>query len=288
MKQEMNIDAPPRGNLPQWGRRVRFEKFLVELVPAGKRSFNVRIAESFASISFGPDEGKSSLAGDRLRRYDRRPYEYIVVPPSFPLRGQSDAAPEVLAFVFRFEEMKPDIAAALQISESVLEPRVIIGGPKSFTTEIAQRIRRHMLTDNISRDYLMSLCLTLIFEMVRLPPGQTSSGRGTKLGDGVLRMVLDFVEGNLDGDVSVDVLAQMSGVLTHQFTRAFKRKIGQPPHQYVLTRRLETARTLLNTTQRPIADIAYSTGFSSQSHMTTTFKRELGVTPAQLRGASAG
>jgi hypothetical protein len=151
-KQEMSLNAPPRGSVPEWGRRIRFDKFSVELVPAGERSLNVRLAKTLATISFSTDEGSSSLAGDRLRHYERRPYEYIVVPANFPLRGESTAAPEVLAFAFRFEELKPDIAAAMQLSPERLEPRVIIGGPKPFTTEIAQRIRRHMLAEVVSRD----------------------------------------------------------------------------------------------------------------------------------------
>ena len=42
----------------------------------------------------------------------------------------------MLAFAFHFDEIKPDIAAATQISPDVLGPRIIIGGPKPFTTEL--------------------------------------------------------------------------------------------------------------------------------------------------------
>jgi len=285
-KQEMNLSGPPRGSVPKWGRRIRFEKFSIELVPAGERSLNVRLPKTLATISFGTDEGSSSLAGDRLRHYERRPYEYIVVPANFPLRGTSAAAPEVLALVFRFEDLRPDIAAALQMPPERLEPRVIIGGPKPFVTEIAQRIRRHMLGEEVSRDYLHALGLALIVEMIRLPPRQHATGRGTTLNDRVLRSILDYIDANLDANLSLEALAGLAGVMTHQFGRAFKRKVGEPPHQYVLARRIEAARTLLGTTEEPIADIAYATGFSSQSHMTTTFRREIGVTPAQLRAGS--
>lgn len=283
LKQKMNLDTPPIGRVPEWGRRVRLDKFSVELVPAGERSVNVRLPKTLATISFSPDEGASSLAGDRLRRYERRPYEYIVVPANFPLRGASKAAPEVLAFAFRFDEIKSDIAAATQISEEMLESRVIIGGPKPFTTELAQRIRRHMRAETISRDYLQALGFALIVEMLRLPPRQRATGRGSTLNDRVLRSILDYIDANLDANLSLESLAGLAGVMTHQFGRAFKRKVGEPPHQYVLARRIEAARSLLNTTEHSIADIAYTTGFSSQSHMTTTFRREIGVTPAQLR-----
>jgi len=286
-KQEMSLSAPPRGSVPEWGRRIRFDKFSMELVPAGERSFNVRLPKTLATISFSPDEGTSSLAGDRLRHFDRRPYEYIVVPANFPLRGESIAAPEVLAFAFHFEEIKSDIAAATHIPQEILEPRVIIGGPKPFATQIAQRIRRHMMADTMSHDYLRALGFALIVEMMRLPARQHATGRASTLNDRVLRTILDYIDANLDANLSLETLAGLAGVLTHQFGRAFKRKVGEPPHQYVLARRIEAARTLLRSTEHSIADIAYATGFSSQSHMTTTFRREIGVTPAQLRSEKA-
>jgi AraC family transcriptional regulator len=99
----------------------------------------------------------------------------------------------------------------------------------------------------------------------------------------VLQSVLKFIDANLDADLSLEALARLSGVLTHQFVHAFKHKVGEAPHHYVLSRRIEAARVLLGKTESPIADIAYATGFSSQSHMTTTFTRELGTTPAQIR-----
>jgi len=286
--QEIGLDAPPRGSVPERARHIRFDKFSVELVPAGERSLDVRLAKTLATISFSTDEGSSSLAGDQLRRYERRPYEFIVVPANFPLRGESTAAPEVLAFAFRFEDMKTDIAAALQLRQDLLQPRVIIGGPKPFTTEIAQRIRRHMMADTVSRDYLQALGFTLIVEMLRLPPRQRATGRGSTLNDRVLTSILGYIDANLDANLSLETLAGLAGVLTHRFGRAFKRKVGEPPHQYVLARRIEAARSLLRTTEQSIADIAYATGFSSQSHMTTTFRREIGVTPAQLRSETRG
>lgn len=283
VKQKMEIDAPPKGELPKWGNRIEFDGFFVELVPPGPRSFNVRLAASFASISFSADEGRSSLADDKLRRYERRPYEYIVTPPNFPLRGESTAAPEVLAIVFEYDAMRTTVASALQIPTERLEPRVIIGNPKPFITSLADRVRKHMLAHSQPDAYLHSLCTVLIAELLRLPPKQLATGRGTVLKDDVFRAMLSYIDSNLEADLSLETLAQLSGVGTHQFGRAFKRRVGKPPHHYVLNRRLDAARRLIQGTEQSIADIAYATGFSSQSHMTTTFRRELGTTPARLR-----
>ena len=143
-----------------------------------------------------------------------------------------------------------------------------------------------MRAEIVSRNYLQALGFALIVEMLRLPPRQQTTGRGTTLNDRVLRSILDYIDANLDANLSLETLAGLAGVLTHQFGRAFKRKVGEPPHRYVLARRIEAARALLRSTEESIADIAYATGFSSQSHMTTTFRREIGVTPAQLRQES--
>ncbi len=287
MIQEMDLDAPPGDAVPKWGRRVHFDNFFADLCPAaGARTLNLRLPKSLATISFSSDEGRSSLAGDRLRPYERLPYEYIVVPPKFPVRGKSPAAPEVLCLTFSFEDLREEIADALQITQDLLEPRVIIGGPKPFTTEIAQRIRRHILQDAEPNQYLRSLCIVLIVEMMRIPPAQLRTGRSAALDDRVLQMVLGYIDANLDGDLSLEKLACLAGVLEPKFARSFKKVTGETPHHFVLNRRIDAARNLLQENEKPISEVAYATGFSSQSHMTTTFKRELGVTPAQLRNDS--
>lgn len=284
IKQEMDLEAPPGNAVPEWGKRVHFDDFYAELAPAaGARMLNLRLPESLATISFASDEGRSSLAGDRLRPYERLPYEYIVVPPKFPVRGKSKDAPEVLCLVFSFEDLREEIAEALQISAERLEPHVIIGGPKPFTTEIAQRIRRHMLQDAQPNQYLRSLCIVLIVEMMRIPPAQARTGRSAALDERVLQMVLGYIDANLDGDLTLEALASLAGVLEHKFARSFKKVTGETAHHYVLSRRIDAAREMLKSGAKPISEIAYATGFSSQSHMTTVFKRELGVTPAQLR-----
>ena len=56
-KQEMSLSAPPHGSVPEWGPSIRFDRFSLELVPAGKRSFNVRLAKTLPTISFGTEEG---------------------------------------------------------------------------------------------------------------------------------------------------------------------------------------------------------------------------------------
>ena len=78
-------------------------------------------------------------------------------------------------------------------------------------------------------------------------------------------------------------LADIAGVSPCYFNRLFRNSFGLPPHQYVLKHRLALARDLLKDKRRPIADIAATTGFSAQSHLTRHFKRQFGATPQQWR-----
>ena len=55
------------------------------------------------------------------------------------------------------------------------------------------------------------------------------------------------------------------------------------PINYLISRRLNEARHLLETTDYPIAKIAQAAGFSSQSYFSQVFRKELNVTPAQYR-----
>lgn len=74
----------------------------------------------------------------------------------------------------------------------------------------------------------------------------------------------------------------------HHFGRAFRHATGLPPHQYVTEQRIAKATELLAGSDLPIADIAHAVGMSSQSHLTTVFRKLVGDTPAAYRRARRG
>jgi AraC family transcriptional regulator len=68
------------------------------------------------------------------------------------------------------------------------------------------------------------------------------------------------------------------------FARLFKEATGLPPHQYVIARRVERARQLLQgSADLSLAEVAAHAGFSDQSQFARHFKRLVGVTPGQFR-----
>jgi AraC family transcriptional regulator len=114
--------------------------------------------------------------------------------------------------------------------------------------------------------------------------GVRSRQRRYQLAPHQIRAALEFVNENLASPLSVERLAQeATGLSGFFFAHAFTEMLGHSPHQYILDRRLARAHELIRKTKSSLAEIAYSVGFSSQSHMTSTFCKRLGVTPRVLR-----
>jgi AraC-like DNA-binding protein len=87
--------------------------------------------------------------------------------------------------------------------------------------------------------------------------------------------------------LTVADLAREAGLSPAHFSRAFRAAFGEPPHRYVLTRRLERAAALLRDTDRPVTEIALAVGWSSLGSFTTSFTRLYGDTPTAYRRSGA-
>ncbi|HWW97905.1 MAG TPA: helix-turn-helix domain-containing protein [Edaphobacter sp.] len=95
--------------------------------------------------------------------------------------------------------------------------------------------------------------------------------------------ICEYIHSNLDQNISLEALAEMAGLSTHHFARAFKQTVGMPPHGYVLQRRIEHAQKMLRNTDLPMSEIALSAGFSDQSHLARHFRRITGMSPGVVR-----
>ena len=98
-----------------------------------------------------------------------------------------------------------------------------------------------------------------------------------------LRRVLDYIHDNLAEDLSLTAMADLAAMSATQFSKAFKKEVGQSPLQYVIAQRLELASVLLKTSQLTVAEVAYRVGYQDLSRFGQHFKRKFGTTPATFR-----
>ena len=93
----------------------------------------------------------------------------------------------------------------------------------------------------------------------------------------------DLADARYFEPLDVDDMARAAGLSRAHFSRAFRAAFGEPPHAYLLTRRLERAAALLRTTDRSVADVCLSVGLQSIGSFTTSFTRTYGVSPTAYR-----
>lgn len=94
---------------------------------------------------------------------------------------------------------------------------------------------------------------------------------------------MTYVRSHLSEQLDGDSVAEACGVSRKTLCTRFKHETGETFASYVRRVRVERARRLLDTTDLEVSQIAYQTGFSSQSHMQTIFKRATGYTPREWR-----
>ena len=103
------------------------------------------------------------------------------------------------------------------------------------------------------------------------------------LPDYELRRLNDFIEANLEGEITLAAMASACGIGTKSFVRAFAAATGKSPYQYVIAARVERAKRLIEQDQEGLAEIALRCGFSHQEHLTRAFRRLTGQTPGRYR-----
>ena len=101
-----------------------------------------------------------------------------------------------------------------------------------------------------------------------------------------LRRVEQHIAAHFERSISLSELANVAGLSRMHFAAQFRAATGYRPREYLLNHRIEHAKSLLATTDRPLAEIALAVGFSTQAHFSTVFKRISGQTPGRWRASS--
>jgi AraC-like DNA-binding protein len=97
------------------------------------------------------------------------------------------------------------------------------------------------------------------------------------------RRAKGLLDANLDGEIRLADVARACGLSFGYFAHAFKRSTGLAPHRWLLQRRVERAKDLLQRSDLPLAEIALTCGFADQSHLGRVFGRMVGTPPGAWR-----
>jgi len=131
-----------------------------------------------------------------------------------------------------------------------------------------------------------SLANVLAVHLIRRvsAPRQPARRRDGTLPRARLRAVVEYIEEHLEAGPTLEEMAAVARLSPNYFVGQFKRATGLPPHQYVIVRRVERSKELLQAgADLSLAEVAAHAGFSDQSQFSHHFKRLIGVTPGQFR-----
>jgi AraC family transcriptional regulator len=161
-----------------------------------------------------------------------------------------------------------------------LAPRLFFENAALWDTALKlKRLVEGAPSDN--KLYFEALGVVLAHELVRLNAGVRRIDAPVRggLAPWQQRIVTTYIEEHLGEQISLAKLAQLVGLSTYYFCRAFKQSIGLPPHRYHNNRRIEQAKILLSKPAPSVTEIGLTVGFSETSSFTTAFRKATGLTP---------
>lgn len=98
-----------------------------------------------------------------------------------------------------------------------------------------------------------------------------------------LILSVEYMRKNMGSKISIDDLAKTAAFSRSHYLKRFKEVFGTSPIEYLQKLRINHAMELLQSTDYSVTTIAQQCGFFDCSHLTSTFKEELGMTPSEFR-----
>ena len=174
-------------------------------------------------------------------------------------------------------------AQDLRYQSRVTNPAVL-----RLTSEVVRELNEETSAGGLKMD---ALAVELIGALAR-DHAEAAAGRPVALARGILDRrrldrVLEYVEANLEADISIGDLASAACFSLFHFVRAFHLAMGRPPHAYLSERRLDRAKQLLAYSDTSLVDISLICRFSGQANFTRAFTRAMGTSPGRYRRAVA-
>ncbi|MEW5958421.1 MAG: AraC family transcriptional regulator [Chloroflexota bacterium] len=156
-------------------------------------------------------------------------------------------------------------------------PRPVVQDP--YLSQLIRTLHT-TLENSVSALERQTLFLATLVQLIRRHAADRPALRPAVAAPQSVARVQAYLDSCYARNVSLEELAHLAGLSAFHLTRVFHQTVGLPPHAYLNQVRVREARRLL-LAGRPIAAVAFETGFADQSHLTRRFKRIVGVTPGQ-------
>ncbi len=257
--------------------------FAVTVLPASPYEVRYVPAHHVIGFTFEGQRGVDAFGGAPRRPFDAEPWRLAFTPAGCDVFSASDRGGEYLVL-----SVAPETFARLA-------PRIATGRLQQFTnvadplfTSLATGLRRATVlgaaTPPLAMDTLIAAAVERVSEL--LDAGTQRARPERRMTSRRLRRILDHFEARLTECIRLADLASDCGLSESYLARTFRAATGTTLHAALVERRIARARSLMEAASRrgvpaSLAEVAAATGFASHAHMTTAFRRVLGVTPSE-------
>lgn len=181
-------------------------------------------------------------------------------------------------FIERFPNANPELLVADRLY-AIDRRRITCSGGRAAIDVAAAILLRHFEPATVQK----ALRILLVGELQKgnapqpQPPGLEPAAHPK-----VKRAIL-LMEQHVGRGLPLEELARKLDLSPRQLERLFKAGTGKSPQAYAKQIRVRTAAWLLTSSERTVADIASSCGFSDASHLGREFRKQFGVAPMAFR-----
>lgn len=135
----------------------------------------------------------------------------------------------------------------------------------------------------LNRDWLASSCIDNLLNHLLKTKGNEAM-KDSALPKNI-RYLIKYMDSNFAQPLTLDFLSDFAGVSKYYLSREFKKYTGFSPNDYLITLRVNKAKSLLTSTTLPAVKIAHEVGIYDSNNFTNLFKRKTGMTPIQYRNS---
>jgi AraC family transcriptional regulator len=257
--------------------------FAVTVLPASPYEASYVPTHHVIGFTFERQRSIDAFGGSRRRLFDAEPWRLAFTPAGCDVFSASDSGGEYLVLTVVpevFARLSPRIASSRLAQFSNV--------PDPLFTPLAASLRQAAILGKTTWPLAIETLAAAAVERVSafFDTGPTRTKPEARMTSWRLRRILDHFETRLAEQIHLADLARDLGLSESYLARTFRATTGTTLHAALIERRIARARSLIEAASRrnasaSLADIAAATGFSSHAHMTTAFRRVLGIAPSE-------
>lgn len=123
----------------------------------------------------------------------------------------------------------------------------------------------------------------IIYQLLCMAYTANASGGTTVENGTIIDKAIQYIEEHLFENLNVNLVAQYIGMSSSHFSRQFKEVTNYSPHEYVVMKRLDHAQWLLYASDLSVKEIAFQTGYNSETNFIVSFRKKMGISPSRFR-----